>query len=137
MTELEVEVARHFANLGFGVFGTGTEANRTIYINDMPQGVVEGIVLINIPSPPPHQYIDTEYAVIDFWSRSPHSDRAKDLLRNVFETYHRRSNWETDNWYIYFSQALGNINDADRDREGGKLFRLSIQFICRNINHLS
>lgn len=137
MKELEVEVAIDMHNAGLGVFSTATPSSRTIFINDTPQDVVEGMMLINVPSPPPHQYVDTEYPVIDFWAWSPHSDRAKLLLRNVFERYHRRAHWNSGNWYISFSQALGNIVDVDRDREASKLFRLSIQFICRNLNHVS
>lgn len=137
MRELIYEVAQDVANHGFGVFGTGNPDNRTIFWGEMPEDVAEGLLLVDVQSPPPHQYIDTEYLIIDFWAKSPHSDRAKTLLRQIFDTYHRRYHWDTANWHISFSQALGNIVDADRARDGGKLFRLSVQFICRNLNNVS
>jgi hypothetical protein len=135
--ELEYEIAMDMHTAGLGVFSTANPASRTIYIGELPQDVTEAIMLINVPSPPPHQYIDTEYAIIDFWSRSPHTDRSKAQLRAVFERYHRRYHYDTGNWHVAFSQALGNIVDVDRDREGGKLYRLSVQFISRNLNHVS
>lgn len=135
--ELEYEIAIDMHNRGIGVFNTATPASRTIFIGEIPDDVVEGFILIPVPSPPPHQYIDTEYPVIDFWARSPHTDRAKDMLRDVFEAYHRRYDITTANWRIYFCQALGTIVDVDRDANAGKLFRLSVQFICRNLNHVS
>lgn len=135
--ELEYEVAIDMHNHGIGVFSTADPTSRTIYIGELPQDNTEGIMLVTVPSPPPHQYIDTEYQIIDFWSRSPHTDRSKALLRQVFDTYHRRAQWTTDHWLIDFSQALGNIVDVDRDRNGGKLYRLSIQFISRNLTHVS
>jgi hypothetical protein len=137
MRELIHELAIDIANHGFGIFDTSTPSNRTIYVGELPQGVAEGLLLVAVPSPPPHQYVDTEYPVIDIWAVSPHTDRAYALLRQIFNTYHRRYDWDTTNWHVYFSQALGNIEDVDRDREGGKLFRLSVQFISRNINNIS
>lgn len=137
MRELIYEVAIDIADHGFGVFGTSNPDNRTIFYGEMPDDAVEGLLLIQVPSPPPHQYIDTEYPVIDIWAKSPKTDRAYNLLRQVYNTYHRRYDWQTDNWHIYFSQALGNIVDVDRDRESGKLLRLSIQFISRNLNNIS
>lgn len=135
--ELEVELAIQMHNAGLGVFQTANEDNRTIFVGEIPDSVEEGIVLIPVPSAAPHQYIDTEYAVIDFWARSPHTDRAKALLRAVNEFYFRRAHFDLGNWYVYFARVLGTIVDVDRDANGGKLFRLSIQFICRNLNHLS
>lgn len=145
--ELEYEIAQDLETHGIGIFSPADPSNRTIFIGELPDSVestagvevpiTDAILLIPVPSPGPHQYIDTEYPIIDFWARSPHSDRAKALLRQVFETYHRRAGYSTVNWHIYFSRALGTIVDVDRDSEAGKLFRLSVQFLCRNLNHVS
>lgn len=133
---LTAEIAQLCHTFGIGVFG-GTEATRTIFVGTLPETAHEAIWLVDVPSPAPHQYIDTEYQVIDFWARSPHTDRSKALLQMVFDNLHRRHHYTTANWSIHFSQALGSIQDVDRDSEGGKLFRLSIQFICRNLNNVS
>jgi hypothetical protein len=145
--ELIVEVAHDMDDNSLGVYATSSPELRTIFTGEMPDMVkdssgtdhpiVEGIVLVNVPSPPPHQYVDTEYLVIDFWSRSPHSDRSINLLRQVFNLYNRRYDWDTLNWHIYWSRALGGIVDADRDLDSGKMFRLSIQFLCRNLTNIS
>lgn len=137
MRELIVELCEDIANHGFGTFGTVNPNDRTIFYGEMPDTVVEGLLLVAVPSPPPHQYVDTEYPIIDIWAKSPHTDRAYALLRNIYNTYHRRYGYQTTNWHIYFSQALGNIVDVDRDRESSKLLRLSIQFISRNLNNIS
>lgn len=135
--ELEYELAIQLDSAGFGVFGAGPGETRNIYVGEWPEDLQEGILVMPVPSPPPHQYIDTEYKVVDFWARSPHSDRGKALLRQVFEYYDRRYAFSTGTWYVSFSRILGDIEDASRDIEGGKLFRLSIQFISRNLNHVS
>lgn len=135
--ELVFEIAQDMQNHGLGIFMTSNPDNRTIFTGEIPDSIPEAIMLVPVPSPPPHQYIDTEYPIIDFWARSPHSDRARALLRSIFETYHRRAGWGTANWHIYFSQALGNIVDVERDANASKLVRLSVQFYCRNLNHVS
>ena len=130
------EIAELCENFQIGKFsGDGTD--RTIWIGDLPETATEAIWLVDSPSPAPHVYIDTEYSVIEFWSRSPHADRAKALLELVYNNFHRRYHYDTANWHVSFSKALGGIVDVDRDAEGGKLYRLSVQFICRNLNNLS
>lgn len=135
--ELVYDIATDCHTHGIGIFATTNPDLRTIFVGEMPDELTEGIMLIPVPSPPPHEYIDTEYPVIDFWARSPHSDRAYQLLRLVFDLYQRRGAFDTANWHIYNSHALGNIVDIDRDAEAGKLFRLSVQYRCRNTNHVS
>lgn len=139
-TMLAREIAQLCQNFGYGVFepvSPQTIADRTIYVGELPDTANEALFILEVPSPPPHNYIDTEYTVLDFWARSPETDRAHVLLENIYKHFHRAYNYETANWHIFFSRALGSIVDVDRDSENGKLFRLSVQFICRNLNNLS
>lgn len=133
---LAKEIAQLCENLQIGVF-SGPPSTRTIWVGELPDDATEAIWIVEAPSPPPHNYIDTEYIVLDFWARSPKTDRAHALMELVFNNFHRRYHYDTANWHIAFSRALGSIVDADRDREGGKLFRLSVQFISRNLNNVS
>lgn len=130
------ELAELCENFGMGKYA-GVDAGGTIFTGELPAEVTEALWLVEAPAPPPHHYIDVEYPVIDFWARSPHTDRGHALLEQVYNSFHRRSSYDTLNWHISYSSALGNIVDVDRDAEGGKLFRLSVQFICRNLNNLS
>jgi hypothetical protein len=131
------EIAELCENFGLGIYSTANPALRTIHTGELPESVAEGIWLVEIPSPPPHDYIDTEYPVIDFWARSPHTPRAHALLEMVHNSFHRKYGYDTANWHIAFSRSLGSIVDVDRDAENGKLLRLSVQFICRNLNNIS
>lgn len=134
------EIAQKAQDFNLGVFEPvppQTTADRSIYVGELPEDVSEALWLVEVPSPPPHDYVDTEYTVIDFWARSQHTDRAHAILEQVFNNFHRRNGFRTANWTIYFSRAIGSIVDVDRDAESGKLFRLSVQFICRNLNNLS
>lgn len=131
------EIAELCENMQMGIYSTADPTLRTIYTGQDVEALVEGIWLVESISPPPHSYIDTEYTVIDFWARSPKTARAHALLELVYNNFHRRYHYDTANWHIAFSHALGSIVDMDRDRESGKLFRLSVQFICRNRNNLS
>lgn len=138
MSMLTRELAFWLQNRGYGVYTTSDPSARNIFTGEMPyDSPAEGLLILEVPSPPPHQYVDTEYTVIDFWYRSPKTDRGHAKLEEIYELFHRQYNLTLGNWYIYFSRALGSIQDVDRDREFGKLLRLSVQFICRNLTHVS
>lgn len=131
------EIAELLHNAGVGVFTTTNPESRTIFVGEATEIPTEYLLLVPVPSPPPHEYIDTEYPIIDIWARSPHSDRAYSMLEQVYEILHRKHHYTTGNWYVHFSRALGTIVDADRDLENGKVLRLSVQFLCRNLTHIS
>lgn len=134
------EIAQLCQNFQIGVFEPvppQSVSDRTIWVGLLPDDAVEALWIVEAPSPPPHNYVDTEYTVLDFWVRSPKTDRAHAMLELVYNNFHRRYHYDTANWHIAFSRALGSIVDVDRDRESGKLLRLSVQFICRNLNNLS
>jgi hypothetical protein len=131
------EVAIYCQAIGLGIFEPISNQTRNLYLGELPDDATEAIWMVEVPSPPPHEYVATEYTVIDFWARSPHTDRAHALLDDVFQALDRRVNYDTANWHISFSHALGSIVDADRDAEGGKLLRLSIQFYCKNLRLVS
>ena len=125
------EVASKLQDWGFGTVGTD------LFIGSLPETVATGCMIVNAPSPEPHKYLDTEDQIIDFWYRADHSDYAYTKMRDLYNLLHRRANYNTLSYHIYFSNALGSIRDADRDIEGGKMLQLSVQFKCRNINNVS
>lgn len=141
------EIAELCENFQIGLYMPTDPGNRTIFTGLLPETVkdlagntvqiTEALWIVEAPSPPPHEYVDTEYTVLDFWAISAKTERAHALLELVYNNFHRRYHYDTANWHIAFSRALGSIVDVDRDRENGKLFRLSVQFICRNLNNVS
>jgi hypothetical protein len=137
MRELIKEVAMDMAAHGIGVFGTDDPADRTIFWGEMPDGVTKGVLLVQPPGPPPEKYIDTEKLILDIWVKNPSTDLAYEKMRDIYNLYNRRYHWTTDSWHVYWSIALGSIVDADRNREGSKLLRLSLQFMCRNLSNIS
>jgi hypothetical protein len=129
--DLDVEITTLMQSLGLGTPGVD------IFNGELPQGTVKGFFIVPSQSPSPELYIDHEYLVIDFWYRSPYTNEAKAKMRELYSKFHRAYNTDTANWHIFFSEALGGVMDMDRDAEGGKLLKLSVQFICRNINSIS
>lgn len=128
---LEQKIADELQTLGFGIQG------QTLFIGQLPPDTDAGIFLVAAASPPPHEYLDTEFHVVDVWIRSDYTDYAYKTLQAVYNAYHRRSNYPLGDWYIYFSEALTTPQDMNRDLESGKLFKLSVQFECRNTNNVS
>ena len=129
--DLDDEIPALMQIMGLGTVGTD------IFNGELPQDVTKGFFIVPSAGPAPEKYIDHEYIVIDFWYRSPYTGEAKAKMRELYNKFHRNYHYDTSNWHIFFSEALSGVQDFDRDGEGGKLLRLSIQFICRNINSIS
>lgn len=130
-TNLADEIADFLASHGIGTVGTD------IWIGLLPQDVTAGMFIVTAPSPAPHKYLDTFDVVLDFWYRHPKTNLGYQKLMEVYNMLHRKGNYTTPNFLVYFSEALGQIKDNDRDLEGGKLYSLSVQFIARNTNIIS
>lgn len=129
--DIAQEIMEFLEARGIGTLGTD------MFIGTLPEEVTSGLYIVAAPSPAPHQYLDTLSIDYDFWYRHPKSNLAYQKLMDVYNLLHRKENWNTDNYHVYFSHALGQIKDNDRDREGGKLYSLSVQFIARNTNIVS
>lgn len=98
---------------------------------------VNGVFAINAPSSAPDQYTPIRQTQIDFWAQNKSSVDAYNHMTLILNLLHRMHHYQTDNFEIYFSYAVGDIEDQDRNIEGCKLYRLGINFIIRNINLIS
>lgn len=130
-TLLAVNIAQDIQDRGIATMATD------LFVGQLPATVESGMFVVAASSPQPHLYLDTEEQVFDFWYRSDYTDLAYTKLRDVYNLYHRRANYPMGSWYVYFSHAMNGIMDMDRERESGKLFKVSILFECRNISNIS
>lgn len=128
---LDLEIAHLIQDAGIATLNTD------LFLGSLPENVTEGLTIITVPSPAPHKYVDTEDQVFDFKYTSPNDDTARTKLRQIYNLFHRKANYATNNFYIYFSNSLGQIRDNDRNQEGGKMLVLSIQYKYRNLNNVS
>lgn len=105
-----------------------------LFVGEMPRGK-DGIYMIADPSPEPDKETGIIYQDISFWSRYTNDATGWDKLAEIYRFFDRRHHYATDQYYIHFSHAIGQIDDMDRDAEKAKLLKLSIAFILnRNIN---
>lgn len=128
---IEKSLALYLQSLGLGTFGTD------LFVDELPDTPVQAVLIRSAEAIPPNQYVDTKKQMVEFWSRSPYSETAYNKLMNIYNVFDRNSNWETDNWHIYFSECLGQPVNIDRDQNSGKMYRLSILLTYRNLNTVS
>jgi len=102
-----------------------------IFIGELPLNKVNCVALIYSPSPDPNKAIDVYEQVIDFRVRFKRSDNGYNKMLAILNLLHKGQNYKIDDYHVYFSNALGMIDDNDRDLERRKLFKLSIRFIYR------
>jgi len=103
----------------------------------VPQEVTNAVMVVPAGGTAPHEYLDTESIIIDFWTVYNLTPAGYDMLKQIFELFHRKENYTLNNWYIYSSLVSGNIIDSDRTVEGAKLHKLSILFTCRPLADIS
>ena len=108
-------------------FGSG---NTNLKIGEIIRNV-DGVYAIPVPTIAPDKETEVEYYQIDFWRRCKDSATGYDDLQFIQRYFHQKKHYETDNYQVYLSLATSQIQDLDRDAEGGKLLRTSIFFITR------
>ncbi len=114
---------------GHFVFADGTG---NLKIGELTRGV-NGVFCMDSASPPPDDYLPTEVRYIDFWSVNPVSNLAYQDLQYVYDLFHQAYDITVSSWYVYAALALGQIEDMDRDGQGRKMYKLSIEFTIRNL----
>jgi len=82
-------------------------------------------------------YQGLKYETIDFWIRNTSYEAGYQLTRDIIDLLHRLSNWETTDFHIFFSHAMGGVEDLDRDGEGKRIFKVSVRFIFRKLTEIS
>lgn len=108
-----------------------------LFDGQLPQGVSNAVLIVPAPSGAPHEYIDNESLVIDFWTLYDNTPAGYDMARQIFQQLHRKANYSLNNWYIYSSLAEGGILDVDRTDEGIKQHKISFLFTCRSLADIS
>lgn len=108
-----------------------------IFLGELPKDATNGIYLIQASSPAPDAYIDTQYTNVDVWVRNASGNDAFRDAYNVLLAIHRKANFSMGNYYVYLATAISQPEDMDRDREGGKLVKITFNFIFRDINIIS
>jgi hypothetical protein len=110
-----------------GIATVGTD----LFIGELPFDKGDCMSLVYSPSPEPNKTLDVWEQVIDFWVRYSKSDVGYDKLIEISDLLHKAQNYDITGFHIYFSNALGMVDDLDRDEQRRKLYKLSIRFIFR------
>ena len=121
----------------------GLNMGISFFVGELPEPGIDGqtiqdaLYLIEMPGPPPDQYVDTETHLFDLWVSSSDTKSASVLLTKAYNLIHRAANYTLVNWYVYFSHVTTTIHDESRGREGNKKLSVGFTVICRNLNNLS
>lgn len=105
----------------------------TLFSGELPLDFPNSTAMIYSPSPEPDKSLEVYEMTIDFWNRNRNSENGFEILKSIMDFLHRKQNYETQNYHIYLSYALGMIEDLDRDSERRKLYKLSMRFIYREL----
>jgi hypothetical protein len=103
-----------------------------MFISELPDSV-NGIVLYQVPSPPPNKSISYYLQDIDIWAIYPKYTDAYQKLEDILDLIHKEHHYEMGDYYIYLSSANGLIVDNERDSQSRHILQLSIGLLYRKI----
>ena len=109
------------------IFGDG---NTNLKVGEMSRGD-DGVYTLSQPSIEPDRYTGIEYHGIDFIGINKSTAVAYEDLQEVYKIFDRNIAYESPNYHVYYSHAMGQVSDSGRDSEGRKMLRLSVLFIVR------
>lgn len=133
-------ICRYVADRTSLTFGNGDSAD--LRVGELPRDL-DGVYAIDAPTIEPDKETPIIYSTIDFWARYKNTETAYAKLNEIYDVLDRMYEYFPNNgtsessFEVYFSHALGQIEDNDRDAEGGKLLKLSVIFIYRNVDTIS
>jgi hypothetical protein len=102
----------------------------SITVGELQRGK-NGIYIVPISGTEPDRYTDTKYFVLDFWAKYKKSSEAYETLGDIYTLFHQAHHYTVGAYNVYYSNALGQISDLDRDFEENKLLRLSLNYIVK------
>lgn len=126
--ELAAYIAEHLG----GTLGVDIE------IGEIPSSSGDTLMLYNAASPAPDNELAVEEQRIDFWVRYKNSKTGYDRLASIKDLFHRNNNWTLGSThYIYEAEAVGLIDDMDRDLNNRKIWKLGMTFVYRELIDVS
>jgi hypothetical protein len=89
-----------------------------------------GVYLIQSASSQPDMYTGVEEYQIDLWSRTIKASEGFELMEWLYNYFHQKAHYDLGLHHVFFTNALSQIVDMDRDAEGNKLLRLPVRWIA-------
>lgn len=108
---------------------TSLVVGTNLMIGELLRGV-EGVFLTTSSGSEPDRYLPTFNETIDFWSIYKDSEDGYNILKTIYFLLHRGEHYNLTSYHVYYSNALGQIGDFDRDAEGRKIWKLTVDFTC-------
>ena len=114
----------------------GADEDATLFAGELQRGV-NGVFAVGVTPEQPDKETGIIYQTIDFWARNSDTGKAFEHLTEIYNFFDRRHHYNTDHYFIHFSNCETVIDDMDRDSENAKLLKLSVRFILNSTNAIS
>lgn len=101
-----------------------------LFIGELPEST-DGIYITQEAGIEPDVYTGVEYYELVFTCLDKSRAVCYERLEELYNYFNRKAHYETDNFYIYLSRALGQYSDLGRGVDGRSMARLSVLFIVR------
>jgi hypothetical protein len=130
-TTLSEEIANYLAANGIGT------VSEDIFVGHFTVDPDSCTMIFGAGAAEQEKYLDTQYTVVDVWTRSQSSKTKEGELRlyTIYQLLHQMQNYPIgDNFYVYFAYATSQVQDMDRDNQQRKLLKITFRFMYRDMN---
>lgn len=129
MTDLFAkDIIEYIANNSSGYFTLGSN----LMIGEVIPNT-DAVYLLTNTSEMPDKETTIEIYDITFFAVDSDSERALERLRYIYRMYHRKIEYYTNNFQVYFSNAYSQVNDLGRTGDGKKFYSMGMGFITRSL----
>lgn len=129
LMDIAYEMAQYLDDAGFGTLGTD------IFVGQIP-AEQDGIYIVRA-SGALNTYVPIESTLLDIYIKDTSASTAITNLESIKRYVHRMYDTQTANSNIYSILVLGDVDDVSRDLEYNKVFKISVQVMCRDNNLIS
>ena len=127
MNNIEREIAKRIEAQGIATLSTDMfigsvewEQNSAVWIKAVPGGKSS-------------QYNPTFETYLEVWVRDLTQAVAFDRIKQIYDYFQRKGNYPTDNYYVYFTEAISTPTNGGVDANRRQLYLITLRCKYREI----
>lgn len=130
--DIAEEIARYLVRADFGT-ALGTD----VFVGYMPSDATGTVISVMRIGGQLNNYVPLEETALDIYCKATSAETAVTTLEDIKRFIHRMHTTLTNNAYVYTMIVISDIEDADRDLEYGKIFKITVSVTHRDLATIS
>lgn len=127
MNNIEREIAREIEKEGIATLGDDMFTSSVEWTHD------DVVWIKSRPGGESSKYTPTFESYVEIWTRNPIQSQAYNRIKAIYDLFQRKGNYPTDNYYVYFTEAVSTPVNEQVDENRRQLYSLTLRCKYREI----